>query len=746
MHLRYTPLACVALYLSFVGSLSAANITYLPSGPREVYVGWPVIASASDYQLERSADNGATWTDITHETLWRTPRDAVANPEGTIDNWQSARHLKASPSTTALYRLSYALAGQNERIVEAPQSITTPPLDAVPCYHSRPGAQQVIYLDFHGYVDDFAGSVAGARAGLEDTSLTYVKTAPFAFQGRFKDLSTTYPTENAIYDIWRMVAEDFAMFDVDITTETPPYEALVKSSEADMAYGKRVVIGYKEGTSTPWYPGGGGFSGGGTFGFQHDRPAYVFSHSSRQNIAAQVTHEVSHTLGLAHDGGRPWFAWFGETAYYRGEELTPNGEVNLGSYLQTGITWFPVMGAAPSPTPNNGYYYDCDDFINQWSRGNYSSSTTQEDDFAILLGLAEGNNLSFTERPPLYSAATRNLFLAPDEAGDTLATATHLKTFIKSAQHATDAVIGKHLSSDKTTTHNDVDCFRIITVSSGTLQIDVEPNYLKESEGSSLDAMIEVLNANGEVIASATTPQWNANVYYFDDIRNAETSVNLPAAGTYFLRVSGTVHPVTSTTLSPDGSASPETPWRFNDAENYGSVGPYTLTAAFTADATPTLPSPFTGDTTAFTEEAQTQILTATGGIIPPKITLDDGKGSTLSAAELSDVLTTLEGCLLFSKESATLTIAYRFDVIALDLSTPGEIAVTVQVNGADGMTSVCFCEGITFSIVDPLKNTVTALPVQAIEPLGDAKNTIKLTLSTENTPKIFAIRLVSRP
>jgi hypothetical protein len=58
----------------------------------------------------------------------------------------------------------------------------------------------------------------------------------------------------------------------------------------------------------------------------------------------------------------------------------------------------------------------------------------------------------------------------------------------------------------------------------------------------------------------------------------------------------------------------------------------------------------------------------------------------------------------------------------------------------------VRFCDGITFSIVDPLKNTVSALPLQAIEPLGDAKNTVKLTISTENTPKIFAIRLVSRP
>ena len=72
MRFGYSLLFCAAFTLGNAHTLSAANITYLLSGPREVYVGWPVIASASDYQLERSADNGATWTDVTHETLWHT--------------------------------------------------------------------------------------------------------------------------------------------------------------------------------------------------------------------------------------------------------------------------------------------------------------------------------------------------------------------------------------------------------------------------------------------------------------------------------------------------------------------------------------------------------------------------------------------------------------------------------------------------------------------------------------------------
>ena len=198
-------------YLGEIVVKPPADLVALPSGPREVYLGWSVISRARDYQLERST-NGTTWENITNKTLWRTPYDATTNTEGSAMGWTSARYLEATPGETAQYRLSFAVAGLNDRITTT-ATVASPALDAYPLYHSRPNAKQVIYLDFTGYVDDYYGSVSAAQAAFENTDLTYIQTAPFEYNARFDDLSQPYPTERAIYDIWRMVAEDFAAFD-----------------------------------------------------------------------------------------------------------------------------------------------------------------------------------------------------------------------------------------------------------------------------------------------------------------------------------------------------------------------------------------------------------------------------------------------------------------------------------------------------------------------------------------------------
>lgn len=703
---------------------TADDLVCLPSGPREVYLGWSVLPKASHYQLEQSSDNGTTWKDVTSETLWRTPQST----EGTITGWQSARHLAATPGTTAQYRLSYNVLGHNERIVETPLEVTTPALNIVPIHHSRPMAKQIIYLDFTGYIDDYLGNVSAARAGLEDASLTYVKTAPFEYNARFNDLTKPYPTTDAIYDIWRMVAEDFAAFDVDVTTEAPTYEALIKSSAEDMYYGKRVVIGYAAGTSKPWYVGGGAFSGGGTFGFQHDRPVYIFSVQSRQNIAAQITHEVSHTLGLAHDGGNIQFGdTFYSSNYYRGAELTPSGALNTSNYAQTALTWYPIMGGAPTPN-TNGYYYDADDFINQWSRGNYSSATNTEDDFAILLGLCEGDGNAFTETPQ-YAANTRNISLIADDAGDTLDAAQTCA----SATFSQTGVIGKHLSADRQTTLNDVDCFKISTRTSGDLTLKVVPNYLGLTEGASLDAKVELLDHNGTLLKTASEPIWEANETFFPDIRNAEIVATLPVAGTYYIRVSGTVHPVTSTSISADGSASPEKPWYFNDAENDGSIGPYTLTSTFvTRDVL--FPKPFVSDTTDFTDEAKARILAVTNGVIPTSITVNDGKNTPFTAAALSDILNLFSNCCQWDATTGLLSINYRFDVSNITVTNTA-ITLTVAISGE---TPITFTEYATFEKVNIQTNEITPLTADAIE--GESEKTF--TFPIENSTQLFSIRV----
>lgn len=680
-------------YLGEIVVEPPADLVALPSGPREVYLGWSVISRARDYQLERST-NGTTWENVTNRTLWRTPYNATTNTEGTAMGWTSARYLEAMPGETAQYRLSFAVAGLNDRITTT-ATVTSPALDAYPLYHSRPNAKQVIYLDFTGYVDDYYGSVSAAQAAFENTDLTYIQTAPFEYNAYFGTPLQPYPTESAIYDIWRMVAEDFAAFDVDVTTEAPTYDALVKSSEADMEYGKRVVIGYATGTSKPWYVGGGAFSGGGSFGFQHDRPVYIFSVQSRQNIAAQVTHEVSHTLGLAHDSGniylptayiqntdKSWstvYDYFSpeSQSYYQGVEITPDGTINKNTYPKSAITWYPVMGAAPSVKLSDSfdYYYDDADFMNQWNNGTYSSAGNQEDDFAILLGLKEGSGTAFTDKPLLYSAAARNISLAKDDAGDTLENATALGALQETTPFTTNAVIGKHVSGSTVT--NDVDLFSVTATTSGELVVSVVPNFEGLTEGSSLDAKVEVLNANGQCIAEATEPQWAANENYFNDIRNAVCTALLPTAGTYYVRVSGTNHPMSSTTLSPDGSASESTPWNFNATDNTGSIGPYTISTTFTAKAVEVVGDP----QYVFVENDSAAWLNSRLPVNGDNITIDFGTTSnqTIDLASILGNVTQLSSVTIIGTNGGTLTdtsgITATSVVINTDLTIPSAFA-----------------------------------------------------------------------
>lgn len=717
------------------------DLVALPSGPREVYLGWSRIAAAKDYRLERSADGGLTWTDITEATLWRTPYDAASNPEGTVNGWVSARHLAATPGATAHYRLSFSAEGQSERVTSLPLEVTSPALNTVPLYHSRPGAKQIIYLDFTGYIDDYAANVSAARVTLNQPDLTYLQTAPFVYNARFGDLTRPYPTADAIYDIWRMVAEDFAAFDVDVTTEAPTHDALVKTSEADLHYGKRVVVGYAAGTSTPWYAGSGAFSGGGTFGFPHDRPVYVFSVQSRQNIAAQTTHEVSHTLGLAHDGGTIYFGDFiPNQSYYRGVELTPDGALNTTPYWQTGITWYPVMGAAPlvsSATASDGerYYYDEGDFINQWSNGAYTSADNQEDDFALLLGLKEGNGQAFTQTAP-FSPATRNLSLAPDDAGDVPETATALGLLTAATPLTATGVIGKHLETESGTVANDVDCFTLSVERTGHISVSVVPNYQGLSEGASLDARVELLTADGTRLCHSAEPLWDTSTHDFSDIRNACCTFPLEP-GTYLLRISGTAHPVSSTTLSPDGSASDETPWHFNDPDPAGSIGPYTLTATFTD----TLPKPSKGDTTAYTPEAEAHILAATGGCYPKTLLVDDGKGGDYTAEAVSQLLACLEGALTVSEDRQTVTVGFRFKLCAIAFAPDGRLAVDVAICGAAEGQTVTFAEGITFAQIDATNQRLTPIPEADCLPLEASRQRYRLFFPAEAQTHLFTIR-----
>ena len=104
------------------------------------------------------------------------------------------------------------------------------------------------------------------------------------------------------------MSEDYAPFDIDVTTQDPGTAAITRSSSTDEAYGTRVLVTNSDPGVCPSGPCGGvAFLGViDQIGSEHDRlqPVWVFRSSliSTKNIGEAISHEAGHNLGLNHDG------------------------------------------------------------------------------------------------------------------------------------------------------------------------------------------------------------------------------------------------------------------------------------------------------------------------------------------------------------------------------------------------------------------------------------------------------------
>ncbi|MEY4243037.1 MAG: hypothetical protein RLZZ245_622 [Verrucomicrobiota bacterium] len=246
--------------------------------------------------------------------------------------------------------------------------------------HSRPGANLVIYLDFDGHVDNTPGYW---KAGATAPPYNVPNSDPNTF---------STDERNRIIEIWQRVAEDFSMFEINVTTEEPAIEDLKKTSTNDARYGIRVCIG---GSGNDWFGGNvGGVAYVGTFNSGNDVPCWVFPAGSgygAKNISEATSHEVGHTLGLLHDGIE------GGSNYYGGQG-----------------NWVPIMG------------YSYVKPISQWSKGEYGKPSNTQDDLSVM----RNNGAVFR----------------PDDHGNTVATATKLSADTSSA--TVDGVIGRNNDLD----------------------------------------------------------------------------------------------------------------------------------------------------------------------------------------------------------------------------------------------------------------------------------------------------------
>jgi hypothetical protein len=223
---------------------------------------------------------------------------------------------------------------------------------------TNPGASKTLYLDFNGHYsvnNDWGHDIQFPAYDRDGNPNAFSNSELIELQLMFQN-----------------VAEDFAAFDLNVTTKEPSLDALIRSSSSDTIFGMRVVHTQATGG---FGDGIGGVAYLNSFGPNEDTPCFAFN-KGVNNGGMTISHEAGHTFGLRHDG-------LNGQAYHPG--------------VGTGTTsWGPIMGA---PFGKN---------LVQWSKGEYAGADNTEDDYAVI------------------TKAQNGVKFKADDFGNTIATASAL--------------------------------------------------------------------------------------------------------------------------------------------------------------------------------------------------------------------------------------------------------------------------------------------------------------------------------
>ena len=143
--------------------------------------------------------------------------------------------------------------------------------------HSKPGSRYTIFMDFDGGITE--GTAWNNSTGIETLiDIAYTRNSDSS--------SFTNSELSEIRNLWKLVAEDYAPFDVDVTTEDPGLDALTKSGSGDTTWGIRSL----HTTNTNKVCAScGGVAYIGSFSSSIDLPAYSFN----KGVSARRQHAKS---------------------------------------------------------------------------------------------------------------------------------------------------------------------------------------------------------------------------------------------------------------------------------------------------------------------------------------------------------------------------------------------------------------------------------------------------------------------
>lgn len=433
-------------------------------------------AIPADMPQDVGARHGVDAVDALRGELGQKVRDRGGDPERYAEILRADESLWITSDGQAMFVdviADDATEGSGDPALAEPASPTGPPpqptrllASGLPIHHSKPGAPWTIFLDFDGAVvrPGAGGIVTGTRS----------------LQGLTIDADATgfnVDEQAVISRTWGRVAEDFAPFDVDVTTEEPALIgprvlwSIVGRHPNEIGLGSN--IGGVSGFCLCYMP------------FGISTPTFTFwglwGATNHSDIADTITHEGGHMLGLLHDGVVTSAGFVNE--YYSGHGAGPT-------------SWAPVMG-------NGGRN------VTQWSRGEYEGAVNPND-FGVR-GLQED-----------IVIIGGKLGARADDVGDTIATAAPL------ALPTTGYI----------TSTADVDVFALPRATD--VRIEITPFRAGElTDGGNLDVAAEIVNEAGLVVASvddleetaATVTALLPSGQHYLRVKPSFNPVNYPAYG-----------------------------------------------------------------------------------------------------------------------------------------------------------------------------------------------------------------------